>query len=44
MAHQKARTERLRVITDTNVDGICNVMRKPGDKNTDETPNGDNRF
>ena len=25
--------ERLRVLTNTNVDDICNVMRKPGGKN-----------
>ena len=27
--------ERLRVITDKNVDNICNIMRKPGSKNAD---------
>ena len=31
--------ERLRVLTDKNVDGICNVMRKPGGKNADRKPN-----
>ena len=30
--------ERLGVLTDKNVDDICNVMRKPGDKNTNGTP------
>ena len=25
--------ERLRVLTDKNVDDICNVVRKPGGKN-----------
>ena len=30
--------ERLRVLTDNNVNGICNVMRKPGSKNVDGTP------
>ena len=32
-------SERLRVLTDKNVDGICNVIRKPGSKNADETSN-----
>ena len=27
--------DRQRVITDKNVDDLCNVMRKPGDKNAD---------
>ena len=31
--------DRLRVLTDKNVDDICNVMRKPGSKNADGTPN-----
>ena len=31
-------SERLRVLTDKNVDDICNVMRKPGSKNDDRTP------
>ena len=31
--------DRLRVLTDENVDDICNVMRKPGSKNVDGTPN-----
>ena len=31
--------ERLRVFTDKNVDDICNVVRKPGGKNDDGTPN-----
>ena len=31
-------TERLRVITDKNVDDICNVVRKPGGKNPDGMP------
>ena len=30
--------ERLRVLTDKNVDGICIVMRKPGGKNTNGMP------
>ena len=30
---------RLRVLTDKNVDDICNVIMKPGSKNVDETPN-----
>ena len=29
--------ERLRVLTDKNVDGICYVMRKPGGKNDNRT-------
>ena len=31
--------ERLRVLTDRNVNDICNVKRKPGSKNADGTPN-----
>ena len=31
--------ERLKVLTDKNVNDICNVMRKPGSKNADEMPN-----
>ena len=31
--------DRLRVLTGKNVDDICNVMRKPGGKNADRTPN-----
>ena len=31
--------ERLRVLTEKNVDDICNVMRKPGSKNADGTSN-----
>ena len=31
--------ERLRVLTNKNVDDICNIMRKPGSMNTDGTPN-----
>ena len=31
--------ERLRVLTDKNVDYICYVMRKLGSKNADEMPN-----
>ena len=31
--------DRLRVLTKKNVDDICNVMRKPGGKNADGTPN-----
>ena len=31
--------ERLRVPTNENVDGICNVMRKPCGKSADGTPN-----
>ena len=30
--------KRLRVFTNKNVDDICNVMRKPGVKNADGTP------
>ena len=30
--------DRLRVLTDKNVDDICNVVRKPGDKNANGTP------
>ena len=30
--------DRLRVLTDKNVDDICNVVRKPGSKNADGTP------
>ena len=29
----------FRVLTDKNVDDICNVMRKPGNKNVNGTPN-----
>ena len=29
---------RLKILTDKNVDDICNVMRKPGSKNTNRTP------
>ena len=32
-------TERLRVLIDKNVDDICNVIRKPGGKNVNGTPN-----
>ena len=31
--------ERLRVLTDKNVDVMCNVMRKPGGNNANGTPN-----
>ena len=31
--------DRLRVLTDKNVDNICNVIRKPCDKNADGTLN-----
>ena len=31
-------SNRLRVLTDKNVNDICNVMRKPGGKNADGTP------
>ena len=31
--------DSLRVLTDKNVDDICNVMREPGSKNSDGTPN-----
>ena len=31
-------SDRLRVLTDKNVDDICNVVRKSGSKNTDGTP------
>ena len=30
--------ERLRVLATKNVDDICNVVRKPGDKNANRTP------
>ena len=30
--------ERLRVLTNKNVDDVCNVMRKPGGKNADGMP------
>ena len=30
---------RLRILTNKNVDDICNVVRKPSGKNADETPN-----
>ena len=30
--------ERLQVLTDKNVDDICNVMRKPGGKNANGMP------
>ena len=30
--------DRLRVLTDKNVDDTCNVMRKPGGKNANEMP------
>ena len=29
--------DRLRVLTDKNVDDICNVVRQPGGKNANET-------
>ena len=32
--------DRLRVLTDKNVDDICNVVRKPGSKNVNWTFNG----
>ena len=32
-------SERLRVCTDKNIDDICNVMRKPGGKNANGSPN-----
>ena len=31
--------QRLRVITDKNVDDICNIMRKSGGKNANRMPN-----
>ena len=31
--------KRLQVLTDKNVDNICNVMRKPCDKNANGMPN-----
>ena len=37
--HALDSPERLRVLTDKNVDGICNVMRKPGSKNVNGMPN-----
>ena len=30
--------ERLRIVTDKNVDDICNVMRKPSSKNANGMP------
>ena len=30
--------ERLRIVTDKNVDDSCSVMRKPGSKNANGTP------
>ena len=30
--------DRQRVLNEKNVDDICNVMRKPGDKNADGMP------
>ena len=30
--------DRLRILTDKNNDGICNVVRKPDSKNIDQTP------
>ena len=32
-------SNRLRVLMDKNYDNICNVMRKPGGKNANGTPN-----
>ena len=37
--HGLDNPERLRVLSDRNDDDICNVMRKPGDKNADGMPN-----
>ena len=31
--------ERMRVLTDKNVDNICNIVRKPGGKNANGRPN-----
>ena len=31
-------SKRLRALTDKNVNDICNVVRKPGGKNTDKMP------
>ena len=31
--------ERLRVLTDKNINDICNVVRKPSSKNAERTPN-----
>ena len=36
--HGLDNPDRLRVLTDKNVNDICNVMRKPGSKNNDGTP------
>ena len=33
------RVERLSILTDKNFDDICDVMRKPGGKIADRTPN-----
>ena len=35
--------DRLRVLTDKNVDDICNVARKPGGKNADGLPTEDSK-
>ena len=31
--------ERLRALTDKNLDDICNILKKPGDKNVNGMPN-----
>ena len=36
--------ERLRVLTDKNVDEICNVVRKPCGKNANRAPDRGRRF
>ena len=36
--------EKLRVLTDKNVDDNCNVMRKPGSKNYNGMPNRGQQF
>ena len=33
------RPERLRFLTNTNVNDMCNIVRKPGGKNADGMPN-----
>ena len=34
--HRLESPESLKVLTDENVDDICNVMRRPGGKNADD--------
>ena len=39
LREQGQNSDRLRILTDKNVDDICNVTRKPGGKNANRTPN-----